>query len=629
MLSKKILLLGAIGATTASAGTMVGLYAHEVSQRDERIKDKYLKVIYDNLNHIRNISGMSAMDEDFDAFKEDIVKHVAEKDSTLKEEAIFHFEATLDDAQQVINDQILLGDENHDVLSKEVTRMNDEIKSALEQIKGGVVGEHDINYYKKVLDATVSDSQFEDLSDDVEGLDTRIDQLIIDIDQNASDISQNSTNITTANGKITAMANLIGKETDAGTADTVFGKLKKLEIAAASAGVHFTNIDTTLTDLKDNLAGNTQGIDNLKSDLEIVKNNTDLNILTISKLQTAIDLGQEHTQKHDLLINTLSNEVNTLKIGLTSINNTHTADIADLEAKIAELKTADDAMRADLIKILTNIQALIARVTKNEADIKDLQIKFANLDANTTSKLDDLKKYFDNTLATSSENGRVDRARLELLITANTTSITSIKADLTAIKNNHDALKARVDSIDAQLIAYGKGLDEVKKSINDALDAIDTLSEKVDDNSAAILGLDTRIQALENAAASGGGAELLYQSANSVTREGAIDMWNYPFFSPQPLENFRRLEMMGYSMLSGRYFALDFNLDTQPDTTKRIHDYAFGLRLHPNRTWLQYKVDYVTDKIVCSLGYAAGNTSWTWNWVPHRYQILQIYGYKK
>ena len=646
-------LLGGVGVTTVAAGTMGGLYAHEVSKRVDRIADKHFKSILDNINHIREASGLGDLEEDYDGFKDDIIKHVADEDSSLKIEVIDVLEETVTQATDQTKKEI--ADEHaayKTLLDAEVDRLAAILKAEMDQIKNGIVGDHDINYYKTLIMDSVGSSQFQDLSNVVTTLDADLDQL-------KTDVEKNKTTISSINTKIDAIATFDASNALTGGAlkdmETNIGKVKTAVTALETATkTQFTHLDSMLDEMKNNLIA---ADDSIKNDLLNVKTTLANNSTTITRLDGTVAEMQEHIARNTQLIGDnsisidankkiigdLEKEINSLEskyVALKTTTDAHTTEIGNINTSLKALKDENKILNDLLVTKTDNLDNRVDSLTNlyndlktdvqdNQKKILDLVLKYNNLETKTTQDLTALKQFFVNeqdqqNIAISFNAKEI--TRLELLVLTNTTEIDDLKNKINAIKSDVTNIQTEVNSINNTLKKYERKFAEIEIDLADAIQATDDLEValrgEIDNNKAAILGLDTRIAALENAPG-GSSTDMLYKSTRVQPGFG-LDLWNRPFYSPQDLTKYRRFEMFGYSYSTGTYFSLDFNVDT----TRRVFDFAGGERLHPNRGWWKMKIDYINKKMNFTFFQEAGNASWVWYDQRGRMDIYEIYGIK-
>lgn len=630
MLKSTKILIGMGTLSVAAAGTMSGLYGYEVSHRKERIEDKNLKSIFDNINHIRSLSGLNDMSEDYDTFKEDIIDHIAEKDISMKEEVVTVLSENLTEAKdellKEVADSSVYQDNQKALLKAEIDRLNFLLAKEMEIIKSGIVGDHDINYYQGIIEDSVGTGQFQDLESSVDSLDADLATLQNEIDGNQAVITNLNTKITTSQTDITNIS------TDL---TNLKATVKTLDDKVASNTATFVEVNEIIDEIEKNLATNTNKIDSLGNDLDAVKIELASNSTTISRLDLEAQKMNEHLKTHTSLIDELKIKVNTLETSYLALNDTHKTEMDAVNVSLNTLLAADKKLNDDLINktdsLLAQYNNLKTKVDKNEVDILDLVLKYNNLDAKVTGDLAALKKFFVDEQTQQNIDVATNFAeiqRLELLVLANTTEIDNLKNQLGVIRGDIATLKTDVVAINDTLKKYERKFAEIEIDLADAVQATDDLEValrgEINDNEAKILGLDTRIKALENATA-GSSADLLYQKADmGAPTTGYMDLWNSPFYSPKDLSQYRRLELMIYGHATGRYHNLDINLDT----TDTIFDYSGGARVHPNRNWWGMKIDYVNQKMNYTFIYEAGNASWVWHSQLGRISVMQIYGVK-
>ena len=250
------------------------------------------------------------------------------------------------------------------------------------------------------------------------------------------------------------------------------------------------------------------------------------------------------------------------------------------------------------------------------------------MDSSFTTKIDNLKKYFVDEQSKASILTASEINRLELLIMSNTTEIDKLKNDIGALAGNQAAIEQKVNAIDATLVQYNALFTTIKTDIADAIDKTDQLEvalrNKIDANEASILGLDSRIAALENAPGAPSSVDLIYELADKSNRLNGLTLWTQRLYMPGDIKKYRKLDFLYYDAMAGR----NGQFTLQIDKAGTIIDYDFGNRLHPNRIWMGFKVDYTTESIHLSYSYQAGaNSSTFYNSIGH-FRALQIYGIK-
>lgn len=628
-------LIGGVGVTTVAAGTMGGLYAHEVSKRADRIADKHFKSILDNINHIREATGLNVLSDDYDGFKDGIMDHIAKSDDSLKETVVDILEATVTEAsaetQQQIDDNHEYQTEQKELLNSEVKRLSTLLDSELTQIKGGIVGDHDINYYKTLIEDSVGSTQFQDLSDDVATLDDDLDALKASVTSNGTKISNIEGSITGITTKLDNIAAIDAHGAlTGGLLHGVVGAIDDLKTAAGITTTKFAHLDNTIEALKNNLVSSDESI---KKDLTNVRESLATNTTTITRLDESVAELQKHVGENKLLIEDLKIEVNSLESKYSAITSTNKASIDTINTKLNDLLLADKELNEDLITKTDSLSNLYndlkVAVVKNQTDILDLVLKYNNLKQSTTDELANLKKFFvdeqtQQNLAVATNTDKI--TKMELLVLTNAADIKILTDEIDAIKGQVAVIQGEVTQINETLKKFERKFAEIEVDLADAIQATDDLEValrgEIDNNKAAILGLDARIAALENAPG-GSSTDMLYKSTRVQAGHG-LDLWNRPFFSPQDLRKYRRFEMFGYSYSTGSYFSIDFNVDT----TRTVFDIAGGERLHPNRGWWKMKIDYINKKMNFTFFQEAGNASWVWYDQRGRMDIYEIYGIK-
>lgn len=614
--STKFLIAGA-SLSVAAAGTMAGLYGYEVSQRNERIENKFLQSIFDNVNHIRTATGLSEMSEDFGTFKDQLIKDMSDKDTSLKQEVVTVIEATVTESKthvaSAIDSHADYTLEQRALLKAEIDRLTKALEDELTVIKNGIVGDHDINYYKTVIDDSVGATQFGDLSDDVTSLDADLQTLQDEIETNKTTISNVQTEVANSNTAITA----------------VKGKIATLETAVnALEG----STSTKFKELTDAIASLTNTDSSIEESIKVVKNALDNNTATISSLQMNANQVNTHLIEHDNALKLIETEVNAINTTIGGIQNQHSSDIATINSELALLKAEDVRLQAALVGETDSLKAsyteLTQKVEKQKQDILDLVLKYNNMDTSFTTKIDNLKKYFVDEQSKASLATATEINKLELLIMSNTTEIDALKADIEALKGNQAEIEQKVNAIDDTLIQYNALFETIKNDVANAIDQTDQLEvalrDKIDANEASILGLDSRIAALENAPGAPSSVDLIYELADKSDRLKGLTMWTQRLYIPTDIKQYRKLDFLYYDAMAGR----NGQFTLQIDKSGTIIDYDFGNRLHPNRIWMGFKVDFTTQSVFFRYSYQAGaNNSTFYNSVGH-FRALQIYGIK-
>ena len=192
---------------------------------------------------------------------------------------------------------------------------------------------------------------------------------------------------------------------------------------------HITRIDGVIKTLEDNVKTNTQDIQKIKEDLEVVKaykDQIDTNTKAIEKLQedvekldgritTVSEQAEQAFQKaSDAYAKALANEtkINELEPRVKA----NEEAIAALQGQMKDLKNVVDGHTTDINTLKENVNTI-------NTDLSDMKTKYENI----TKEIGDLKDELANCKATCAENLAKAKAELEQLVA---TSIAAAKAEI-------------------------------------------------------------------------------------------------------------------------------------------------------------------------------------------------------
>ena len=192
---------------------------------------------------------------------------------------------------------------------------------------------------------------------------------------------------------------------------------------------HITRIDGVIKTLEDNVKTNTEDIQKIKEDLEVVKaykDQIDTNTKAIEKLQedvekldgritTVSEQAEQAFQKaSDAYAKALANEtkINELEPRVKA----NEEAIAALQGQMKDLKNVVDGHTTDINTLKENVNTI-------NTDLSDMKTKYENI----TKEIGDLKDELANCKATCAENLAKAKAELEQLVA---TSIAAAKAEI-------------------------------------------------------------------------------------------------------------------------------------------------------------------------------------------------------
>ena len=625
-MKKQIIGLG-IGAvvSAAAAGTAVGLYANNHTD-NHKTKASLLSDIVERINGLPGNTNILTVSQ----FEDEVKKLISDRTNeinTMQQATVSILEKSLQDSEtntiNYINSSIT---EHKDLFTNEITKHQTVLEEQIDLLSRGIVGQHDLNYYQTVLADSVDSSQFNELQDQMDALDTDISN---EIEAIKTDLGHNKTDIT----KITSDLNSLTTATT-GNFATVNAKIdavkaeidKTIAAEKALSGTNLANleaeINTEITEIKrllsDTASTSSDEIDALGVIVNQINTKVTNNALTIDELKLA----------QQLMINSnteLKNNIDQLTLNINKVESIaagNTTEIASLQTSVGQLATELDTFDTKLKGIDNNFTNLTKRVEKNEADIKDLFNKVKNTADHVNTHIAEVTKYMidtDKSIAdlTTSTNIAIDRFDKKILL--NEDNITKMTTGLDDLKTDVTDIKTQVEKNRIEIANFQNGINTINITIGDILNDVDDLALVVNANEGEILGLKARIDLLEANNNATSPIETIYSTASNKL----FSLGNR-FFLPQAINHYKQLQFVILDGMSNRYNTLNINVDLLDE----VRGYAGGGRSHPNRYWYIINSDNANNSIWTSFYVAAGNASWVWHSNPASIWVKQIIGIK-
>ena len=341
---------------------------------------------------------------------------------------------------------------------------------------------------------------------DIDSLESRMDDAETDISQNASDIDALESQNTDHGNRISTL------ETEMDTAesdiallqtemDSAEGRLDALENQDANFGPRITTLETEMDDAESRLDTAESDIDTLETEMDDAE----------GRLDTLESQGTDHGNR----ISTLETEMDTAE-----------SDIDTLETEMDDAENRLDA--------LENQDANFGpRITTLEGEMDSAQNRIGTLETemdNAESRLDDLETSNTDygtrigTLETEMDNaeGRLDTAesdidtletemdnaenRLDALenqdanfgprITTLEGEMDTAESDIDALETEMDNAESRLDDLETSNTDYGTRIGTLETEMDDAESRLDTLEDEMDDVEALASANQTAISDL-------------------------------------------------------------------------------------------------------------------------------------
>lgn len=198
-ISKKLAIAFA-GLGIATTGTFGALYVNEAINT-QTIKANEMAEITSIINQLRSMTGSVQTTEA--ELRDYIEQKITETNDSLNNIMVDYVSNSISE----MSDEIQGNDENHDLLKNEVARQTAELQNQLDLIKSGIIGTHDLTYYKTILDSSVSDSQFTNFAERIDGLDDSVAKIETN---NTTTKTQMDAITTTINDPATGLVKTIG-----------------------------------------------------------------------------------------------------------------------------------------------------------------------------------------------------------------------------------------------------------------------------------------------------------------------------------------------------------------------------------------------------------------------------------
>ena len=617
----KSLTIGSILAATGAlaTGTFAGLYIHERVKNEDKSTNWYMQQIVSKINGIPGVDNILTVEE----FEEDIKtrlsgvsnEHKSMQDATieiLKEKIKESHDNVMTSLKQAGD----VGSVRHNLLATEITAMQDNLHKELTGIKGGMVGKHDLNYYKEVLDASVRTSQFDDLVTELGDFETKthgsIDGLVKDMGDNRKNITSIKEGLTALTDTSSAALGDLSSKLD--------GVKSTLDQVITETGNGFSSltneIDQTTSELKRMIAGvdadastNTDAILGLDDQLREINIKMDNNSLTIAELGASYNSVIEAKAKIDLKVQSLISVIDRVNSTAERYSTVTDASIESLKTSTTAFETKFKEVNTSLTNISVNYLNLKARVTKNEDEISALWNKMKNTTTDVNTKLQEIDKHmigFDESITGIWDKHDKFEVDFRQSIVLHDGVIATLTDKITELKSEVATATENIAKIQEELAVYAQGVQAVRDSISSVLSTIDLLSAKVDNNTADIYHLKDRIEMLENRGSTTSEQLYLYHKP-----DGAGGKYLYhKFYSPTSFSKFRKLQIEYYDGHAKRISSMDVPIFANGTGIKYFNT---GDRLHPNRSWFALKIDYRDSSIQMSYYFTAGNASWSWH----------------
>lgn len=623
MLKKTKLLLSGLGVASVASGTMIGLYVHEIDHRQDRIVNKYLDIINDNINKIPGLSNVLSYDEFHDEITKRLDNHGESLTSIIGDILEDKIQESHDKAIAEISNSASSIHDRHDLFENELDRFTTEINDEIDNIKDGYVGDHDINYYKTLLENTVSKDQFSRLTSDVDSMDSQLQTLRDDILKNKNDIhdinialsdSDNNgeidiiTDISNINTKLTSMSSKLDSLTaNDATLNTEVHNIKEI----------ISEIQTISSNNIQQIQGNTQQIEGLSYSIDNLKNKLDSQYYTVDEINTLNNDINSKVNNFEDKMSILNNKMEELKLISTNqqnkvdeITNEFKNEILVINKKITDFSTL----------VENHISNLYSRVSKNETEISSLKAILKNTSSDVNAKIDKLNKLLIDNVA--SMQGEIDANKGLINLNATklnslTNSLSSFSSDITSLQNLANDNSSKITELEHIL---SQRINDIRDIVANSFEKVDELSLLVNDNNAKILHLDERIRALEERIEGNKSFIVLFTTDNNSNLDGSLKLGITPFVLPHSINRYRALEIILWDNLTKNYFTYSINLDV----TSKINKLVGGIKTQHDDNWILWKFDWKLNKISIA-GVDGGRKG---DYIKRNTYILQIVGVK-
>lgn len=618
-ITKLATLTGVAAATSVAA---VAVYA--VNHKDEsQTKESLISDITMKLNSIPNAKTIITEDElekevntlitdrtnDINNMQQAIVKLISERLHESNTTTTAYIQANIGDVKELFKNEI----------SKHETVLNKQMN----ELANGIVGDHDLNYYKEILDESVTSSQFDELYNSVDSLDADLNKIITDL---TNDLNKDKAELVEVKDGLSSLT--VATTGSLAKVNTSITELKASLIAAIDAAAG-TNA-ASLADLKKDVVSNADEISRLLTDsnankesinsLKFLLNETvkkvDGNALTIVDMQASQSLLAESNIALKGQIEELTNNI----VKVESLGRTHTAEIAALKTKVGEFETNLNEMNTKIGTLSFKFDNLIKRVDKNELDIQTLFTMIKNTDANVNAHITNTLSYMvdtNKTLTSLQADIDVTKNTFDKRLLISESNIINLTTNLETIQKDVVNIQSNIKKVEDQIVAFDNGIKKINGTVAGILQDVDDLAKVVNDNDAKFLGLQDRVTLLEQNSSGSSSSEIIYETASTNLH----NLINH-FHLTKDITAYKQLQILYQDAPSGRYGSMILNIDQKEE----VVIYAGGDRMHPNRTWYAFEVNYANKTIKTAFYFAAGNNSWAWNYNMRGINLKQIVG---
>lgn len=457
-------------ATTAVAGSLIGVYAID---RSSTSVNGVLKNINSELNTLSSSTGDIDSEIEFDEFYELTMSQFDEGSAASNTTVISELISQSDNQiNQIVNDitnQTVPGN-TYTFIGNQMQTYFDELTNLSAQIASGYVGNHDINYYKTLIDERVEtvifDSNTESMNTKITEAKDEIAQVNNFLANELSILKQNlETEIQNVHADIVEHKDdnhsaLQALNTQLMTEINAIGTLGQAERNAISS--QLTSQLSLITTLQ-NMANETYA--------ELVSSNANTNASIDSIIEKANQMELELSQLNAYLINFqtyVNDEMTTLK---SEIDQQHLVTWELINANYTDIFTNQMNIQNNsniISDISTNLLNLETKIQENKQNIADLDAKLLNAQAALNAKDEDLDQKIDTNMRLTTENIAIITARM----------------------NEHEAaldvIQSALDANDALIAENQALLSTVQNSIANIYYLIDQLTALANDNQAKI-----------------------------------------------------------------------------------------------------------------------------------------------
>ncbi|NQZ66392.1 MAG: hypothetical protein HRT99_04250 [Mycoplasmatales bacterium] len=469
-------------ATTAVAGSLIGVYAID---RSSTSVNGVLKNINSELNTLSSSTGDIDSEIEFDEFYELTMSQFDEGSAASNTTVISELISQSDNQiNQIVNDitnQTVPGN-TYTFIGNQMQTYFDELTNLSAQIASGYVGNHDINYYKTLIDERVEtvifDSNTESMNTKITEAKDEIAQVNNFLANELSILKQNlETEIQNVHADIVEHKDdnhsaLQALNTQLMTEINAIGTLGQAERNAISS--QLTSQLSLITTLQ-NMANETYA--------ELVSSNANTNASIDSIIEKANQMELELSQLNAYLINFqtyVNDEMTTLK---SEIDQQHLVTWELINANYTDIFTNQMNIQNNsniISDISTNLLNLETKIQENKQNIADLDAKLLNAQAALNAKDEDLDQKIDTNMRLTTENIAIITARM----------------------NEHEAaldvIQSALDANDALIAENQALLSTVQNSIANIYYLIDQLTALANDNQAKIWNIESEVQALRS-----------------------------------------------------------------------------------------------------------------------------------